>query len=136
MWNAVTGANVLAYRLSGGRVGGRWKRRNPILLLEHEGRRSGKRRTTPLVYMRDGDDLVVVASRGGSESQPAWFHNLRANPRARAQVGRERMSVTAHVADQEQRARLWPRLVAENPDLEMYQSRTTREIPVVVLRPS
>ena len=133
-WNVVTGLNTRAYRLSGGRVGGRWKGRNPILLLEHVGRKSGQTRTTPLVYLEDGDDYVVVASRGGSEDNPAWLHNLRANPHATVQIGAERRAVEARVADAEERARLWPRLVEFNPDYGAYQKRTEREIPVVLLR--
>jgi deazaflavin-dependent oxidoreductase (nitroreductase family) len=135
VWNAITTVNTVAYRRTGGRLGGRWKRRNPILLLEHTGRRSGQRRTTPLVYTRDGDDLVVVASRGGSEANPAWFHTLRANPSARVQLGRERLDVAARVADPAERERLWPKLVKANPDYGTYEKRTSREVPVVILRP-
>jgi deazaflavin-dependent oxidoreductase (nitroreductase family) len=134
LWNALTGANVTAYRLTGGRLGGRWKMRNPILLLDHRGARSGKVRTAPLAYMRDGDDLVVVASRGGSDSNPAWLHNLRANPEVEVQVGSERYTVVASEVDAQERARLWPRLVEENPDYASYQRKTDREIPVIVLR--
>ena len=131
----MTSANAALYRRSGGKLGGRWKRRNPILLLEHEGRRSGKRRTTPLVYLRDGDDYVVVGSRGGSDHDPAWLHNLRAKPHATIQVGAERRHVVASVASPSERARLWPKLVEANPDYATYERRTERELPVVLLRP-
>jgi deazaflavin-dependent oxidoreductase (nitroreductase family) len=135
VWNAITGANVAAYRLTGGRVGGRWKRRNPILLLEHVGRRSGERRTTPLVYTTHGDDLLLVASRGGSDRNPGWLHNLRANPDTSVRVGRERRDITARVASAEERETMWPLLVEANPDYATYEEQTDREIPVVVLSP-
>jgi len=135
VWNAITAANVAAYRLSGGRVGGKWKRRNPILLLEHVGRRSGERRTTPIVYTRHGDDLLLVASRGGSDRNPSWLHNLRVNPDTSVQVGRELMDVTARIASAEERETLWPLLAEANPDYAAYQERTDREIPIVVLSP-
>jgi F420H(2)-dependent quinone reductase len=136
VWNAVTAVNTALYRRSAGRLGGRWKRRNPILLLEHEGRRSGKRRTTPLVYLRDGGAYVVVGSRGGSDHDPAWLHNLRANPHATIQVGAERHDVVASVAAPPERERLWPTLTESNPDYAVYERRTEREIPVVLLRPA
>lgn len=134
-WNRVTGANVALYRMSGGRIGGKWKRRNPILLLDHVGARSRAERTTPLVYTPRGDDLLLVASRGGSEAHPGWFHNLRAHPDVTVQVGRRKLDVTARVASAEERGELWPMLCEENPDYATYQENTDREIPVVVLSP-
>ena len=135
IWNGITAANVAAYRLSGGRLGGKWKRRNPVLLVDHVGKRSGRRRTTPLVYTEHGDDLLLVASRGGSDKHPGWFHNLRANPETTVQVGTRRVDVTARVADPEERARLWPVVCEANPDYAAYQRRTDRDIPVIVLSP-
>ena len=135
VWNAITAANVAAYRASGGRVGGKWKRRNPILLLDHVGKRSGARRTSPLVYTEHGDDMLLVASRGGSDKHPGWFHNLSANPETTVQVGRRRLDVTARVASPDERARLWPLLTEANPDYAAYQERTERDIPVIVLSP-
>jgi deazaflavin-dependent oxidoreductase (nitroreductase family) len=85
LFNAVTGANVVLYRLSGGRLGS-----GPVLLLEHTDRKSGPRRTTPVLYIQDGDDLVVVGSRVGSDFDPAWWLNLKANPATTVQVRSQR----------------------------------------------
>jgi deazaflavin-dependent oxidoreductase (nitroreductase family) len=127
--------HVAAYRLTGGRIGGSF-RGVDTLLLDHVGRRSGKRRTNPLLYIADGEDLVIVASRGGSHKHPAWWLNLRDTPRTTVQVGAERREVVARRADPEEKARLWPRLVEVWPDYDAYQRRTSREIPVIVLSPA
>jgi deazaflavin-dependent oxidoreductase (nitroreductase family) len=108
---------------------------NPVLLLHHVGRRSGEQRVTPLLYLADGEDLVIVASMGGTPKHPAWFHNLTAGPATEVEVGSERRTVTARVAGAEERARLWPRLVEHYPAFARYQARTEREIPVVILSP-
>ena len=133
-WNGFTDAHVAAYRLTGGRIGNRWFRGVQTLLLDTVGRKSGKRRTHPLLYIADGDDLVIVASRGGSHKHPAWWLNLRDSPRTTVQVDSERREVVAHEADDAERGRLWPRLVEVWPDYERYQQRTKRKIPVIVLR--
>ena len=122
------------YRTTGGRIGHR-TRQGPVLLLTTVGRKSGQPRTTPLLYMADGDDVVVVASNGGRPQTPAWWHNLRAQPEAEVQVGPRRMSVAAELAGPEERARLWPRLTGFYGGWAHYQTLTDREIPVVVLRP-
>ena len=131
----VSRVNVAVYRLSGGRLGGRFGRA-PILLLQHVGRRSGKARVTPLLYLADGDRLVIVASKGGTDRHPAWFHNLMANPATTVEVGRERRRVRARPATSEERERLWRRLVEMYPSYATYQSHTDRVIPVVVLEPA
>jgi F420H(2)-dependent quinone reductase len=123
------------YRATGGRIGQRLPGLSPILLLDHVGAKSGVRRTTPLLYVRDGDDVAIVASKGGFSKHPAWFHNLRANPDTTIQIGRDTIPVHAHVANADERARLWPKAVAVYPSYEEYQRRTAREIPVVVLEP-
>jgi deazaflavin-dependent oxidoreductase (nitroreductase family) len=133
--NAMTKANVAIYRSSGGRFGGRIKGA-PVLLLDHVGRKSGKSRTTPVLYLTSGDDVVIVASRGGSDAQPAWWLNLKANPATTVQIGRERRNVVAREATAEERAELWPRLTAMYGDYAVYQTRTSREIPVVILSPA
>jgi F420H(2)-dependent quinone reductase len=136
LFNALTGTQTFLYRLSGGRLAGKWKRRNPILLLEHVGAKSGRRRTTPLAYTEHEGDLIVVASRAGTESHPGWFHNLRANPHTTAQAGGRKVSVTARLAADDERERLWPMLVAANPDYGAYEQFTDRKFPVVVLTPT
>jgi deazaflavin-dependent oxidoreductase (nitroreductase family) len=134
LWNRFTGLNNSVYRLSGGRLLGSFDG-NPVLLLHHVGRRSGEERVTPLLYLEDGEDLVIVASMGGTPKHPAWFHNVTAQPETEAEVGRERRAVRAVVAGPEERARLWPRLVERYPAFDRYQARTEREIPVVILSP-
>jgi F420H(2)-dependent quinone reductase len=133
-WTAVVDVNTWAYRKSGGRVGGTFDRA-PVLLLHHVGRKSGEARVAPVIYLQDGEDLVVVASFGGAPKHPAWFHNLRAKPETVVEIGRERRPVVAHVATPEERARLWPELTGLYPSFDDYQERTDgREIPLVILR--
>ncbi len=135
MVNRFVAANTRLYRLTGGRIGNKVKGA-PVLLLDHVGRKSGQVRTAPLLYLRDGTDLVIVASRGGSDATPAWWLNLQAHPVTTVQIGRERLPVTAREATAEEKARLWPRVVEMYPDYAVYQTRTERPIPVVILRPS
>jgi len=130
------GAHTLAYRATRGLIGHRIPGvRAPILLLEHTGARSGKGRTSPLLYVPDGDNVAVIASKGGNPRNPAWFHNLRANPEAIVQIGSERRAVRARLAEGEERERLWRRAVELWPSYAEYERRTTRAIPVVVLEP-
>jgi F420H(2)-dependent quinone reductase len=129
------GLHALVYRASHGLVGHRIPGVPPVLLLDHVGARSGERRTSPLAYLEDGDNVVIVASKGGSPRHPAWFHNLKANPEATVQVGSRRFPVRARVANAEERARLWPRVVDLYGGYEDYQRRTNREIPLVILEP-
>jgi deazaflavin-dependent oxidoreductase (nitroreductase family) len=124
--------NRALYRASGGRIGGTM-RGAPILLLTATGRSSGKPRTVPLLYLKDGDELVVVASYGGRPEHPAWYRNVEANPDVEVEIGRERQRLRARTATPEERARLWPQVVDMYPSYETYQSKTTREIPLVVL---
>lgn len=127
--------HTLAYRLSGGVVGHRVPGGPPMLLLDHVGAKSGTKRTTPLVYVRDGDDFGLVASKGGHPRHPAWFHNLKANPDTTIQVGSRRLPVRARVATAAERKRLWPKAVEVWPGYDGYQKRTARKIPLVVLEP-
>jgi deazaflavin-dependent oxidoreductase (nitroreductase family) len=128
------GLHVLAYRASRGVIGHRVPGLGaPMLLLDHVGAKSGKRRTTPLLYLADGDNLALIASKGGHPRHPAWFHNLRANPETTVQVGSERRAVRARVASGEERERVWSRAVEAYGSYADYQARTEREIPVVVL---
>jgi deazaflavin-dependent oxidoreductase (nitroreductase family) len=129
------GAHTFAYRTSRGLIGHRIPGAPPMLLLDHVGAKTGTRRTSPLVYVRDGENLVIVASKGGNPKHPAWFHNLRANPNTTVQVGSEHREVQAHVATPPERRRLWPMAVATYSGYSGYQERTDREIPLVVLEP-
>ena len=140
IWPALTrvaGLHTRAYRATGGRIG----RRIPgvpgrMCLLDHVGAKSGIKRTTPLLYVRDGKDVVLVASKGGFPKHPAWLHNLKANPETTVQVGGERLDVRARVATPEERKRLWPMAEKAWPGFRTYQKRSQgREIPLVVLEP-
>ena len=130
-----TDVHTLLYRLSRGLVGHRMPGMPAMLLLDHVGAKSGKARTTPLVYIEDGDAFVIVASKGGHPKHPAWFHNLRANPETTIQVGSRRIPVTARVATDAERERLWPEVVRAYSGYEGYQRRTDRKIPLVMLEP-
>jgi len=125
--------HVRMYRLSGGRLG-KTVGGAPVFLLDHKGAKSGKERTTPLLYMKEGEDLVIVASRGGSQANPAWLFNLRAHPDTTVQVGKDKFRVRAEELDSAARAEVWPRLVKLFPDFDAYQARADREIPVIRLR--
>lgn len=133
----VMGLHTLAYRASGGRIGQRLPGLSgPILLLDHVGAKSGAKRTSPLLYFRDGENVVIVASKGGFPKNPAWFHNLMANPDATVQIGPERRPVRARVAEPAERERLWPRAVETYAGYATYQARSKgREIPLVILEP-
>jgi F420H(2)-dependent quinone reductase len=127
--------HTVVYRATHGLVGHRVPGAPPTLLLDHVGAKSGTVRTTPLTYLRDGEDLVLVASKGGYPKNPAWFHNLRAHPDTTVQVGSRRMAVRARVASGPERTRLWPKVVAVYGGYATYQARTDREIPLVILEP-
>lgn len=127
-------ANTALYRLSRGRIGGSMDGA-PVLLLHHVGARSGTERVAPLLYLRDGEDYVIVASYGGATANPAWFHNLIASPQTAIEVRGERIEVHAHRAEPADRERLWPLLVSIWPAYADYQARTEREIPVIRLTP-
>jgi deazaflavin-dependent oxidoreductase (nitroreductase family) len=125
--------HTLLYRATNGLVGHRIPGVGQHLLLDHVGAKSGKKRTTPLLYVQDGDDLVIIASKGGNPRHPAWYHNLRANPDTEVQVGSERRKVHARLADDDERPRMWAKAVAQYGGYHGYQQRTSRKIPVVVL---
>jgi deazaflavin-dependent oxidoreductase (nitroreductase family) len=123
------------YRLTGGRVVGRIVGA-PVLLLTTTGRRSGRTCTAPLLYLRDGEQLAVVASFGGHPTHPLWYLNLTAAPDVRVQIGREHFAATARTASPDERARLWPLIVQMYAGYAGYQEKTTREIPIVLLERS
>ncbi|OJU86170.1 MAG: hypothetical protein BGO11_01125 [Solirubrobacterales bacterium 70-9] len=130
-------AHTFLYRKTGGRIGARVPGgRGRMLLLDHVGAKSGTLRTSPLLYVPDGDNLVLVASKGGFPKNPAWFHNLKANPETYVQVDDERRRVHTRLATATERPRLWDLAVTVWPGYEDYRRRTDREIPLVVLEPA
>ena len=131
-WRTVGRIHRAVYRVTGGRLGAKLAG-IPMLLLTTVGRNSGEKRTLPLACIEDGDDLVVVASNGGSEKPPAWWLNLQARRQAEVQFGRETREVYARQAPPDERARLWPKLVEANRMWAGYERKTSREMPVVIL---
>jgi F420H(2)-dependent quinone reductase len=131
----VMSGHAQIYRLTRGVIGHRFPGIAPMLLLDHVGAKSQTKRTTPLLYIRDGDDVVIVASKGGNPRHPAWYHNLRANPDTTVQIDSRRQQVHARTANAPERARLWPMVVSAYGGYDTYQERTPREIPLVILEP-
>ena len=127
--------HTAVYRLTGGLIGHHVPGAPPMLLLDHVGAKSGTKRTSPLAYMQDGDDVVIVASKGCYPKNPAWYHNLRANPNTTIQVGSKRRAVRARVANAQEYKRLWPKIVERYSGFGDYQERTKRKIPLVILAP-
>lgn len=130
--NPFVALQVFFYRLTGGKIGGTF-RGAPVLLLTTTGRKTGKRRTTPLLYVRNGNNWTVVASNGGRPKDPSWFFNLRRNPEAEIQIKTNVSKVLAKQASPEEKTRLWPLLTKMYPTYNDYQKKTEREIPVVIL---
>lgn len=122
------------YRASDGRVWGTMFG-GSILLLNTTGRKSGQRRTTPLMYASDGEDLILIASNGGAPNHPAWYLNLMANPEATVEIGDSEIRVRAEEAHQAEKARLWQKMVEMYSGYDNYQRKTKREIPLLVLHP-
>jgi deazaflavin-dependent oxidoreductase (nitroreductase family) len=129
------GGHAKIYRATHGLVGYRVPGAPAMLLLDHVGAKSGKHRTTPLVFARDGENVILIASKGGYPKNPAWFHNLVAHPDTTIQIGSKRMNVHARVAKPEERERLWRLAVEVYGGYEDYRRRTEREIPLIVLEP-
>ena len=125
---------VFLYNVSGGRIGGKMGKA-PVLLLTTTGRKTGKQRTLPLIYIMDGSAYVITASAGGADKNPSWFFNIRSNPQATIQVKDAHIKVKAEVAGQEKKSELWARLVEVAPNFAGYEKRTSREIPMVILHP-
>jgi deazaflavin-dependent oxidoreductase (nitroreductase family) len=125
-----TGLHVRLYRVSGGKA---QAARYPTLLITVKGRKSGKPRTVPLIYVTDGDRLVVAAAYSGSDRDPTWWLNLQESPEAEVQLLQERVRVRAERAPSDERDRLWRKLAAMYPYFDEYQARTNREIPIVLL---
>ena len=125
--------HTAVYKLSGGLIGHRFPGAPPMLLLDHVGAKSGTKRTAPLAYVSDGDDVVLVASKGGYPKNPAWFYNLKAHPETTVQIGSEKRPVRARVATAAEHERLWPLAVKTYSGYADYQKRTERKIPLVIL---
>lgn len=130
--------NVAAYRATGGRIGGKWRVGSafpwgiPVCLVTTTGRKTGQPRIAPLLFLEDGDKVILVASQGGLPKHPMWFRNIQANPEVTVQIRSRIRKMRARVASDEERAAYWPKLTAMYPDFDNYQSWTDRVIPVVV----
>jgi len=131
----MTTLNIWMFRLSSGRIGSRFARGAPVCLVTTTGRKSGAERTVALIYLADGANVVIVASKGGMAKHPIWYLNLVANPRCTVEIGRDRRTMVARTASAAEKQSLWPRLVAIYRDYDDYQARTERDIPVVILAP-
>lgn len=127
--------HVRRYRETGGEVGYLWNG-VPTLLLTTTGARTGRERTSALIFGTDGDDHIVIASKGGAPEHPQWYRNLTAHPGATIQVRDRKLAVTARTASADERARLWQIMAGIWPNYDVYQTRTDRRIPLVVLSPS
>jgi deazaflavin-dependent oxidoreductase (nitroreductase family) len=125
---------IADFRANGGKVGGEHAYLS-MLLLRHLGARSGQERVTPLAYIRDGGDMVVVASTGGAPRNPAWYWNLKARPRVTVEVGAGTVEVIAGEVADEEYGRLWAMVTEAIPVMLEYQSRTTRRLPIIRLAP-
>ena len=122
------------FRANGGRVGGQFEGA-PLLLLHTVGARSGQERVNPMMYRAVGDGYAVFASKAGAPTNPDWYHNLRANPRVRAEIGTGTVQLAARVAEGEERERIWSAQKQEYPGFADYERKTDRQIPVVILEP-
>jgi len=127
--------NTFMYQRNNGEGLGATFQGIPVALLTTTGRKTGKTRVSPLYFHRDGDTVVVAASKGGSDKHPMWYLNLKANPKVTVQIKSEFLELTARDATEEERAKYWPRLVEMYPTYEDYQSWTERKIPLVVCEP-
>jgi deazaflavin-dependent oxidoreductase (nitroreductase family) len=130
-WNAKV---IKEFRAKEGKVGGQFEGA-PLLLLHSVGAKSGAERVNPMMYQPVGDHMAVFASKGGAPTNPDWYHNLVANPRASVEVGRDTVEVEAHVATGEERKRIWEKQKKDWPGFADYERKTDREIPVIVLEP-
>jgi F420H(2)-dependent quinone reductase len=128
--------NTFFYRRGGGEGLGGTFQKIPVALLTTTGRKSGEPRVSPLYFLRDGDRVIVAASRGGSAKNPMWYLNLKANPKVKVQIKKEVLDLTARDATDDERAHYWPQLVDMYPSYDDYQSYTDRTIPIVICDPA
>ena len=126
---------IKEFRANAGKVGGQFEGA-PLLILHPTGARSGREHENPVMYRRVGDDIAVFASKAGAPTNPDWYHNLVANPRVRAEIGTEIADFTARVAAGDERDRIWAAQKAEFPGFADYETKTSRQIPVVLLEPA
>jgi deazaflavin-dependent oxidoreductase (nitroreductase family) len=126
--------HVRQYEATGGNVGHDWNGAT-CLVLRTIGRKSGEVRKFPLIYGRDGANYVVVASKGGAPENPGWYENLKSHPEIEIQVRDKVIPVTARTGSAQDKSRVWPIMTAQWPDYDSYQTKTTRDIPVVILSP-
>ncbi len=131
-WQAVNDKVIEEFRANGGRCGGHLEG-NPMILLTTTGAKTGRARVTPLTYTRDGERLIVIASKAGAPSDPHWYLNLVAKPEVVVEIERERFEARASSADSTERERLYDRVVAQLPRFDEYRKSTDRVIPVVIL---
>ena len=131
----MTALNTWVYRATGGRLGSKFLRGAPVCLITTVGRKTGRKRTVALIYLEDGDDVILVASKGGMTHHPQWFLNMEANPQVWVEIGTTVTPMLARRASDEEKAAYWPRLLEIYPDYADYQARTTRNIPVLILSP-
>ena len=127
--------NTWIYKLTNGKLGGTFGNA-PVALLTTTGRKTGEPRVSPLLYLREGDRVILGASRGGSDKNPLWYLNLKANPEVSVQIKDEVLSLTARDASEAERAEYWPKMVAMYPTFEDYKSWTDRVIPIVICDPA
>ncbi len=131
----MSAANTWIYRVTGGRLGAKWMYGAPILLLTTTGRKSGEKRTAPLLFLEDGERVVIVGSQGGMSKDPQWVKNIDADPNVELEIGSRKRAMTARRGTNEEKARYWPDLCKMYPDYADYQARTVRDIPVLLLDP-
>ena len=128
-------ANAWIYRKTGGKIGGKFLQGAPVALLTTTGRKTGEPRVSPLLYLREGNRIVLIASKGGAANHPMWYLNLKANPNVTVQIKDEVLNLTARDATEEERAHYWPKMASMYTSFDDYQSWTDRVIPVVICDP-
>lgn len=129
-----TKAHIAVYQKTDGKLGGNLFG-NPILLLHSVGRKSGKAYISPLTYVQEGSDYVIIGSNGGQDRHPGWYYNLQAQPETAVQVNGELVPVLAHLAEGNKREMLWQKICSKHPQYPKYQAKTARPIPLFVLTP-
>jgi deazaflavin-dependent oxidoreductase (nitroreductase family) len=128
-------ANAWIYKKTDGKIGGKLPQGAPVALLTTTGRKTGEPRVSPLLYQREGDRIVLIASKGGAANHPMWYLNLKANPKVSFQIKDEVLNLTARDATEAERAHYWPKMAAMYSSFDDYQSWTDRVIPVVICDP-